>query len=245
MYDGCVRDIAATEDSQNVYILLSGTLTIDCNSYIMYRLSQISDIDQRCAVIVIGNIQRPYAMITQNWYMWVINMFNILAGLRHPLVIMSGTCSLTSLLLALCGHHIVATSFSQLSLYLDTSIIENYKVLYDTDPGSAQTKAMYKVEIDGLKKYTNLIYKLLLQRGANTAILKTISHESLRLLNMAESIQLKYIDLVLDNIHNMAGLLRQQKEEAQKESRLKQDRVSSQMPGASQRPAGQNPVPRG
>lgn len=240
MYSGCVKGISDDVPDDNIYILISGILTADCNSYIVYRLSQVDRLEQRQAVIILGGIECQPQQST-HWYMWLIGLFDTLAGLHRPRALLSGTCTMASLLLAMCGSRITATTFMQISMHLDTTAVHGYRVLYDDDPGSLHMKALFKVEVDGLKKYTNLLYKLLVQRGADTGVLKTLCNDSHRLLTATECLRLKYIDGTIDRACEIPSLLRQEARE-RKVSRSKRGRADSRTPTSSRSHGDRSPV---
>lgn len=233
MYNGCIKEVQLCDTYVSIHI--SGVVTESCNSRLIHCLSKIKNIDSKGVFITIGSIEKASTTHACYHHYWVINIFNILTGLRLPAVVLSGTCTIYSLLIALCGRILTMTTFTRLFPFLDTVVVDKYKILHDSDAGSANLKKIYKVEIEGLKQFSNLIAKLLQERKVDLSKLKDVCNNPYNTLSVVECLDLKLVDNVFDTARDITTMLDVVfSAEEQIASNRAEDSISSRRPTVSQ-----------
>jgi 6-phosphogluconate dehydrogenase (decarboxylating) len=121
------------------------------------------------------------------------------------------------------------TTFTRLFPFLDTVVVDKYKILHDSDAGSANLKKIYKVEIEGLKQFSNLIAKLLQERKVDLSKLEV--RNPYNTLSVVECLDLKLVDNVFDTARDITTILDVVfSAEEQKASNRVENSVSSQRP---------------
>jgi predicted transcriptional regulator len=127
------------------------------------------------------------------------------------------------------------TTFTRLFPFLDTVVVDKYKILHDSDAGSANLKKIYKVEIEGLKQFSNLIAKLLQERKVDLSKLKDVCNNPYNTLSVVECLDLKLVDNVFDTARDITTMLDVVfSAEEQIASNRAEDSISSRRPTVSQ-----------